>query len=821
MNVALPASRGRVLLLGSPASTHELLTELTAAGYFCAAAEQNSLQSTAAKLRPEAIVLATSAARASEALREVRADETLRHLPVLAEVSGRGGQALRRLGVDELVRTRDELTVRLSAAIRAKRLVEREEQARRRMEALLEITQAATSSLELEQILGIAVEKIGKVISSDRCSVVLVEGEGPRVARVVASHDVPNFAPFALDLVRYPELRRALETRSAVQVDDVAKDPLMAEVRPVVVGLGIKSVMVHPLVCHDDLLGAIFLRLSRSDESFTREDSAFAQAVAAALANSIRNARLHTALKRKREDLESAYVDRYRDLLEANQRLRDASRIKDELMAVCSHDLRAPLQVLLGHGRLLLDGGLPAPQKSSVEAVVRMGRKILELVESLLERGRGDGGRLGLDPRPLDIAEVCKETTAELEILAAERGVSLRAETPESLVVVGDEVKMRQVVQNLMTNAIHHARASGEVVLRVQRLKRPDGDAAKVMVQDDGQGVSADQLQLLFDKYHQGKSGVGLGLTICKDFIELHGGEIWAEATEGGGSTFVFTLPLARPLEELSRKPPPQESPEPSRVLVVEDEPEVAAVVAEILRSRYRVEVARDGEEGVAKAHALRPDLVVMDVFLPKLDGLDAAVALKQSPDTAEIPVILLSAHQGVSDKVRALNLGAVDYLGKPFQAMELLGCADRAIRLSQAEKELSRSRSLLRKSGNDPETGLFDRVGLLLRLDQELSRARRYQRPLAVAVLTPGAPVGDKLRAFAAQVRLKLRSSDVVGHLGEGRLAVLLPESTEEAGRQFLSRLAPEVEEVTGVSFRSQVRDLSGCAKVPDGLLD
>ena len=164
----------------------------------------------------------------------------------------------------------------------------------------------------------------------------------------------------------------------------------MAEVRPAITSLGVRSILVQPLVCHDELLGALFLRISHGSEGFNRDEQEFAQAVGAALANCIRNARMHTALKRKRDELELAYVERYRELSEANRRLKDLNRLKDEIIAVCSHDLRAPLQVLLGHGRLLLEGELDALQKQSAEAMIRQGRKILSLVESLLERGKGD-----------------------------------------------------------------------------------------------------------------------------------------------------------------------------------------------------------------------------------------------------------------------------------------------------------------------------------------------------------------------------------------------------------------------------------------------
>ncbi|MCY1079633.1 ATP-binding protein [Archangium lansingense] len=815
-------SRGRVLVIGARAGNEALLAHLSDTGYEWAITEDlQELAGLAESLRPDAVLMSATGKKATEALSAVRQESRLRELRVLADLTRSRSEVLRKLPVDEWVRSLEELSSRLDSALRERRVMER---TRNRMERLLEITQAATSSLELEQILRLAVEKVGAVINADRCSVVLVEDINARTASVVATLEDPGLS-LDVDLARYPELRRALETRQPVLVEEAQRDPLMAEVRPAMASLGVRSILVQPLVCQDELLGALFLRISRGSEGFGRDEQEFAQAVAAALANCIRNARLHTALKKKRDELELAYVERYRELTEANRRLKDLNRLKDEIIAVCSHDLRAPLQVLLGHGRLLLEGGLDPQQKQSAEAMIRQGRKILGLVESLLERGKGDVARLSIEPRVLDMSTLCKESVTELEILAAERGVALRAEASESMMLIGDELKLHEVLQNLITNAIHHAQDAGEVVVKASRLARPDGDVARIVVQDDGKGIPPEELPLVFDRYRSGAKGgggTGLGLAICKEFVELHGGEIWAEAPPEGGAAFIFTLPLAQEISRAVQNLPAKEAAEQPRVLVVEDEPEIAAVLVEVLRSRYRVDVARDGAEGLARARSSKPDLVVMDVFLPKLDGLDAAVALKSSSDTAGIPVILLSAHQGVADKVRALNLGAVDYMSKPFNAMELLGRTERALKLRKADTELDRTSSILRRSGNDPLTGVYDRRGIMLRLDHEVSRGRRYSRPVSLAVLRPDRPVLDEaLRGIPDVMRARLRTQDILGHMGEGVLAVVLPECNVEAGRNVIGRLLPDVEKHTGMEYRSAVADVSHDSEPVERILE
>lgn len=806
-----PEQRGRVLVIGARTASAVLASRLSENGFQCAVAEDiEGVPQVAGNLQPEVILLATAAKRAAETLEGLRGIAQLRNVPVLADATRvRSAEALKKLSVDGIIRGSEEMVPRLEAALRAGRLRETEERTRLRMGMLLEITEAATSSLELEAILRIAVDKVGRVTGSDRCSVVLVEGSHARTGTVVATQEDPSLVQLQIEISRYPELRRALETRQPVLIERAENDPLMAEVRPNIVAVGVRSVLVQPLVCQDELLGALFLRHSRAGTNFGRDEQAFAQAVAAVLANSIRNARLHTALKRKREDLELAYVERYRELTDANRRLKELNRLKDEIIAVCSHDLRAPLQVLLGHGRLLLDSTLAADQKQSVEAMIRQGRKILGLVESLLERGKGEAARLSIEPRKLDMAVLCKESTTELNILAAQRGITLRAEAAESLMLIGDEVKLHEVLQNLITNAIHHAKDAGTVVVRATRLTRPDGDAVKITVQDDGPGIPPDEVHLVFDRYRHGPKGTGLGLAICKEFVELHGGEIWAENAIEGGCIFVFTLPMAQEAPRKSQAPVAVEPQQP-RVLVVEDEAEIAAVLAEVLRSRYRVEVARDGQEGVAKARNMRPDLVVMDVFLPKLDGLEATVALKSSTDTAQIPVILLSAHQGVAEKVRALNLGAVDYMSKPFNAMELLNRTERALKSAQSPGEVVSPMPVTLRSGSDPGTNLYDKRGLLVKLEVEVSKSRRYHRPMCVAVLRPERPQPDMPKGATDVLRKQLRTPDAVAHMGAGVFAMMLPECDVAGARAVFQRLLPDLQSATGIAYQQAVADVS-----------
>ncbi|WP_037583646.1 GAF domain-containing protein [Stigmatella aurantiaca] len=216
-----PEQRGRVLVVGARTAREALLARLSESGFTCASAEDMAgVPQAATSLQPEVILLATAAKQAAETLEGLRSIEQLRHVPILADVSrSRSPDILKKLAVDGFIRGAEEMVPRVEAAVRAGRLRESEERTRLRMGMLLEITQAATSSLEMEEILHIAVDKVGRVTGSDRCSVVLVEGSHARTGTVVATQENPSLVQLEIEIVRYPELRRALETRQPVLIE--------------------------------------------------------------------------------------------------------------------------------------------------------------------------------------------------------------------------------------------------------------------------------------------------------------------------------------------------------------------------------------------------------------------------------------------------------------------------------------------------------------------------------------------------------------------------------------------------------------------------
>lgn len=764
----------RVLIVGGRAGSLE--GRLAARGYACETAPQAAALETRGGSTPDVVVLASTARVAPSLLTAIRKRPELRRLPVVIDGTEGWRASLQRLDVDAVAETFDALERHLAASLRARRLADHDTLVRLRLEILLELTRRSGAGVGMGELLRFASARLREALACERVAVLELDGdEQSRAALVDDEQRTP------LELAAAPTLRKALETREPTQSDIGWVLPLSGAQR-----------------------GVLAFVLKRGP-ALEREERDFLEAVGVALANARETHQQQQQAVRNQQALEDAYVERYRELVEANNRLRALDRKKNELLAVLSHDLRAPLNVLLGHAHLLLvDGTLAAAPRASAEAIQRTGRKVLGLVESLLEQQRGEDGRIVLFSHVFDVSQACQDAAGELQLLAGQHKMALRAEAPLSLDVNGDEQKIKQVLQNLITNALTHSRGATQVTVRAGLKRRPDGDVALIEVRDDGQVEDPNELLLAFER------SKGLGLAICREFVERHGGEIWAEAPVGGGAVFSFTLPMAR-----GQQPAPQPKKTEPVVLLVDDDPIFSRMATMGLAAHYRVELARDGDEAVEKARALMPDLIIMDVFMPNRDGLDALRELQSRPETEAIPVMLLSARPELPERIRPAELGAADFVAKPLPPSALL------LRV-QATLQRTRARAHLAAGpGSDRETGLPDHLGVATRLEQEIGRSVRYGRPLALAVLKPlTPPAGDVVRRCASVLRAELKVPDFLGHLGGGVFVAVLPETGPEAAQPVLGRLLGRLADER-VPYRSRMLDVKDEAGGAEALLE
>lgn len=395
--------------------------------------------------------------------------------------------------------------------------------------------------------------------------------------------------------------------------------------------------------------------------------------------------------------------------LEAEQ-LRELDRARSRFFANVSHEFRTPLTLgPLDDLKAGLHGPLSAPMAEQVDLARRNAGRVLDLINQILDVARLEAGRVPLRARPLDLGAFVGGLARTFAPLAERKALSFEVLAPGAPVRVwADPEHLEKALANLLSNAVKFTPEGGAVRVTVEA----DVQTARVTVRDSGPGIPAADLPHVFDRFHRvdesaarGQPGTGIGLALAKELVDLHGGALTAASEEGFGSTFTAALPLGRAHllpEQLSDEPAvigwtgatPDAAPigEPggdgegseavapddadvTTVLVVEDHADVRAYVRRHLEHgvpAYRVVEAGDGNEGLEKARALLPDLIVSDVMMPGLDGFGLCRALKADPETDFIPLILLTAKAAPEDRLDGLREHCDDYLTKPFEPAEL-----------------------------------------------------------------------------------------------------------------------------------------------------
>jgi len=363
----------------------------------------------------------------------------------------------------------------------------------------------------------------------------------------------------------------------------------------------------------------------------------------------------------------------------AERRLVDADRQKDEFLAMLGHELRNPLAAVRSAAEVLKVHARNAPPLERTQAVLeRQTAHMAKLLDGLLDVSRIIRGKIAIESDVVDLAQLCREVAADVTERIGSRGLSIRSDLPTGPVwVVGDRVRLTQVLDNLLSNAVKYTPDDGRVTLT---LAREDG-AAVVAVRDTGVGIEPELLPDIFDVFRQARQpldrssgGLGLGLALVKSLVRMHGGNVEARSQgRGHGAEFIVRLPLT------DRRIPAPDQPEtveatPLRLLVVEDNEDVAEMLQAVLRrAGHQVSVATRGEEGVTIARASRPDAVLCDLGLPGgMTGFDVARTLRGDPDTQRIALIALSGYSRPEDKARAAEVGFDGHIAKPVDARSI-----------------------------------------------------------------------------------------------------------------------------------------------------
>jgi signal transduction histidine kinase/ActR/RegA family two-component response regulator len=386
--------------------------------------------------------------------------------------------------------------------------------------------------------------------------------------------------------------------------------------------------------------------------------------------------------------LGQALQDKNAELENAKFVAEKANLAKSDFLSSMSHELRTPLSAILGFAQLMESGSpaLTASQKRSIDQILQGGWYLLQLINEILDLALIESGKLSLSLEPISLAEVMNECKDMIEQQAVKRGISVvfpQFDIP--CFVKADRTRVKQVFINLLSNAIKYNSAHGTVV--VQYVTSVPG-RIRVCIKDSGDGLSADKLAQLFQPFNRlgqeasAEEGTGIGLVMTKRLIEMMGGIIGAESTVGAGSVFWIELELTSERPAVGGGPPFEPADplvhagaELRTLLYVEDNPANLMLVEDLIARRpdIRLLTALDGKTGIEIARARRPDLILMDINLPGINGIRALKILAADPTTAHIPVIALSANAIPHDIAKGLAAGFFRYLTKPIKVNEFM----------------------------------------------------------------------------------------------------------------------------------------------------
>lgn len=472
----------------------------------------------------------------------------------------------------------------------------------------------------------------------------------------------------------------------------------------------------------DDLPATVMVAGVSPYRSLDDDFRGFLDVAAAQIGRAIANAQAYQAQRRRAEAL------------------TELDRAKSEFFANISHEFRTPLTLIAGPAQDSLndrDDPLPAVHRDRLEVIQRNAGRLRRLVDDLLDFARIEAGKRQPEREPVDLASATRDLVALFASAIARAGLTLRTDIetlPRPFPV--DTGMWEKIVLNLLSNAVKYTLAG-----HIEVALRHDADRVTFSVRDTGIGIHADEVPQVFERFHRVRGrarrsheGAGIGLALVAELVRLHDGTVAAQSREDEGSTFTVTLPYPAPADYVtpnaagsssgprhsahvdealrwsSSRPGSETAAAATQsdaacVLVVEDNADMRTFVTSVLSPHWRVLQAVDGEEGLEIARAERPDLVLTDVMMPRLDGFGLLNELRSDPQTASVPVVFLSARTAEEDAVGGLAAGADDYLQKPFSAVELVARVRSNLEMARFRNRESKFRRTLIESMQE---GLF-----------------------------------------------------------------------------------------------------------------
>jgi len=391
----------------------------------------------------------------------------------------------------------------------------------------------------------------------------------------------------------------------------------------------------------------------------------------------------------EQEKLDQRLRDQNIELEKAKAIAEKANLAKSDFLSSMSHELRSPLNAILGFAQLM-ESDVPGPtpaQKASIDQILHAGWFLLELINDILDLAVIESGRLSLSLEAISLAEVMIECQAMIEPQAQKRGISMVFPKFErSCFIKADRTRLKQVLINLLSNAIKYNRAGGTVVVKCDVTT---SSRLRISVRDTGEGLTPELLAQLFQAFNRlgkettGEEGTGIGLVVSKRLVELMEGSIGAESTVGAGSVFWIEFgsdidPHAAFIKAVNTAQIAAPDPTGTRtrlLLYIEDNPANLKLIEQLISRRpdLRLLTAQNGKDGISLARGYLPDVILMDINLPGISGIEAMKIIRIDPTTAHIPIVAVSANAIPSDIAKGLEAGFFRYLTKPIKVNEFM----------------------------------------------------------------------------------------------------------------------------------------------------
>jgi signal transduction histidine kinase len=512
-----------------------------------------------------------------------------------------------------------------------------------------------SASLSLKENIEAMLRATSQMVQFDNATVFLLnEGSKELTACATFPHrdEVPHIARFVMGegILGY-----AVEQLETLNITDATLDPRFKMLDQ---SRSPRSLMVQPLATPQRVVGAMTISRERVDP-FTELDAAILKVIVNQASIAIENGRLYEQLQDHAGELEIA-----------NAQIAEVSRLKSEFLANMSHELRTPLNAILGFSELLRDdlaGKISEKQRfDCLDNIHNSGRHLLSLINDILDLTKIEAGRMDLVYEEFGVDSATREVLNVVRSLAMKKEIDISSEIePQNALLVADKNKFKQVLYNLLSNAIKFTPPDGKVAVKATAAE----ENLVITVKDSGIGIQKELQHKIFGAFYQVQSasnreypGTGLGLALTKKLVELHGGTIDFDSQAGEGTTFRVELPL---------RPGPSKR---NRVLVVEDNPSNLDLARMVLEGNgFAVDTASNGFEGLEKARHLQPDLILMDMQLPGVDGLAVTRQLKADPATASIKVVALTANALKGSEEQALAAGCSGYIAKPIELKKFM----------------------------------------------------------------------------------------------------------------------------------------------------